>query len=135
MHEAHDPSVRLRTRVPNGRTAHWMLRFADAWIGHCPVGLTKLDHRYPGEAGPELVGRGEVETVMQVEAEVEATLVDLEESAKPRAVKHDHPGIAVGKGHRPVSLRSLPCVKRNSCDQEGFSRQPPDSVTPLLHEP
>src|SRR6266545_465676 len=111
-----------------------MLGVPDGRIGYRAVRLDELrlgDSRQPR---PEGRPRGQIEPLVEIQANPQAGLVDPEVVPQPRAEKHDHPRIAVRELNASISLAALARVQRDPRDQELPLRQPADAVAALGHQ-
>ncbi|HVT77570.1 MAG TPA: hypothetical protein VHD87_11115 [Acidimicrobiales bacterium] len=68
---------------------------------------------------------------MQVETQLEAVLVDVEEATQPREEEHHHSWVGIREVDRPVSLASLTGVERRARDEELLFGQRADTFDAL----
>src|SRR5258705_7720228 len=96
--------MRPRARIGHLRAASRVLRSTDRRIRLCAIRLAELRDRNSQLLRPERHRLIEVESLVEIEANPKARLVDVEEVAEPRAEEGVHARIAFGESDSSVGL-------------------------------
>ena len=112
-----------------------MFRPPTARVGGRTISTSELGARNVEEFAPELLGSFEIETLVQIEANSQPLLVDLEASAQPGNEETQDLGIGVRHPDLSIALEPLADVKRNPNNQQLSPRELPDRFNAGAVEP
>src|SRR3954454_4401399 len=100
-----------------------VLRQPERWVGYCSVRSIELPPRNGGDQGPEILGSVQIETLMEVHANAQSRLVNLEIPTQPSTEHTHHRRIRVGEVNVAVPLSSLARIQGCAGDQERLLRE------------
>jgi hypothetical protein len=104
-----------------------MLGLAEGRVRHRAVRLQELRRRDRGQRRPVRDRGGQVEALVEIEADPQAGLVDVLKVPEPGAEERNHPRVGIGEAHGPIPFGPFARVQGHSGDQELAVREPADA--------